>query len=69
MAGKIVLAKNVTFEDLQALIITDYTNNGQKSLDDLKSTRLPHLGEVFGGSKAHVSSRPASGALASVGEA
>jgi hypothetical protein len=41
LGGKIVLAKNVTYDDLRDLIITDYTNNGQKSLGDLKSTRLP----------------------------
>ena len=52
LGGKVVLSKNVTYDDLRALIITDYTNNGQKSLGDLKSTRLPRLDAVFGGSKA-----------------
>src|SRR5262245_57083287 len=52
LGGKVVLSKNVTYDDLRALIITDYTNNGQKSLGDLKSTRLPKLDAVFGGSKA-----------------
>jgi site-specific recombinase XerD len=52
LGGKIVLPRNVTYDDLRALIITDYTNNGQKSLGDLKSTRLPRLDAVFGGSKA-----------------
>jgi site-specific recombinase XerD len=52
LGGKVVLAKNVTYDDLRDLIITDYTNNGQKSLGDLKSTRLPRLDAVFGGTKA-----------------
>jgi len=52
LGGKIVLSKNVAYDDLRALIITDYTNNGRKSLGDLKSTRLPRLDAVFGGSKA-----------------
>ena len=52
LGGKIVLSRNVRYDDLRALIITDYTNNGQKSLGDLKSTRLPRLDAVFGGSKA-----------------
>jgi site-specific recombinase XerD len=52
LGGKVVLSKNVTYDDLRALIITDYTNNGQKSLGDLKSTRLPRLDAVFSGSKA-----------------
>jgi hypothetical protein len=52
LGGKVVLSKNVTYDDLRALIITDYTNNGRKSLGDLKSTRLPKLDAVFGGSKA-----------------
>ena len=33
-------------------MITDYTNNGRKSLGDLKTTRLPRLDAVFGGTKA-----------------
>src|SRR2546425_12670942 len=52
LGGKIVLSKNVTYDDLCDVIITDYTNNGQKSLGDLKSTRLPRLDAVFGGTKA-----------------
>jgi site-specific recombinase XerD len=52
LGGKIVLSKNVTYDDLRSLIITDYTNNGQKSLGDLKTTRLPRLDAVFGGTKA-----------------
>src|SRR6267378_5878017 len=52
LGGKIVLSKNVTYDDLRDLIITDYTNNGQKSLGDLKTTRLPRLDAVFGGTKA-----------------
>lgn len=52
LGGKIVLSKNVTYDDLRDVIITDYTNNGQKSLGDLKSTRLPRLDAVFGGTKA-----------------
>jgi site-specific recombinase XerD len=52
LGGKIVLSKNVTYDDLRDLIITDYTNNGRKSLGDLKTTRLPRLDAVFGGTKA-----------------
>ena len=48
LGGKIILSKNVTY-DLRDLIITDYINNGRKSLGDLKSTRLPRLDVVFGG--------------------
>ena len=52
LGGKIVLARNVRYDDLRDLIITDYTNNGRKSLGDLKTTRLPRLDAVFGGTKA-----------------
>src|SRR5206468_7934962 len=52
LGGKIVLSKNVTYDDLRTLIITDYTNNGRKSLGDLKTTRLPRMDAVFGGTKA-----------------
>ena len=52
LGGKIILSKNVTYDDLRDLIITDYTNNGRKSLGDLKTTRLPRLDAVFGGTKA-----------------
>jgi len=52
LAGKIVLSKNVTYDHLRDLIITDYTNNERKSLGDLKTTRLPRLDSVFGGTKA-----------------
>ena len=52
LGGKIVLSRNVTYDDLRALIITDYTNNRRKSLGDLKTTRLPRLDAVFGGTKA-----------------
>ena len=52
LGGKIVLSRNVTYDDLRDLIITDYTNNGRKSLGDLKTTRLPRLDAVFGGTKA-----------------
>jgi hypothetical protein len=41
LGGKIVLSRNVMYDDLRELIITDYTNNGRKSLGDLKTTRLP----------------------------
>ena len=51
LGGKIV-SKNVAYDDLRDLIITDYTNNDQKSLGDLNSTRLPRLDAVFGGTKA-----------------
>jgi site-specific recombinase XerD len=50
--GKIVLSRNVTFEDLRNLIVIDYQNNGRKSYAELKSTRLPRLDAVFGGTKA-----------------
>src|SRR6266540_652912 len=43
LGGKIVLSRNVTYDDLRDLIITDYTNNARKSLADLKTTRLPRL--------------------------
>jgi site-specific recombinase XerD len=52
LSGKLVLEKNVTYDDLRDLIITDYGNNGRKSLGDLKSTRLPRLDDAFGGVKA-----------------
>jgi hypothetical protein len=52
LGGKIVLSHNVTYDDLRDLIITDDTNNGRKSLGDLKTTRLPRLDAVFGGTKA-----------------
>jgi len=52
LGRKIVLSRNVTYDDLRDLIITDYTNNGRKSLGDLKTTRLPRLDGVFEGTKA-----------------
>ena len=52
LGGKVILAKNVTYDDLRDLIITDYANNGRKSIGDLKSTRLPRLDAVFAGTKA-----------------
>ncbi len=52
LGGKVVLARNVRYDDLRDLIITDYTNNGRKSLGDLKTTRLPRLDGVFEGTKA-----------------
>src|SRR6266850_1881309 len=52
LSGKIVLSKNVTYDDLRDLIITDYTNNGRKNLGDLKTTRVPRLDAVVGGTKA-----------------
>ncbi len=52
LGGKIVLSRNVMYDDLRDLIITDYTNNARKSLGDLKSTRLPRLDGVFEGTKA-----------------
>ena len=48
---------HVTYDDLRDLIITDYTNNGRKSLGDLKTTRLPRLDAVFGGTNAARTSR------------
>ena len=50
LGGKIVLSRNVTYDGLRALIMTDYTNR-QTSLGDLKSTRLPRLDAVLGGSR------------------
>src|SRR5213076_1838036 len=38
-AGKIVLSRNVTFDDLRSLILVDYENNRRKTFGDLKSTR------------------------------
>src|SRR3989442_7729122 len=52
LGGKIVLSRNVTCDDLRDLIITDYTNNGRKSVGDLKPRRLPRMDAVFGGTKA-----------------
>jgi site-specific recombinase XerD len=52
LSGKVLLQKNVSYDDLRNLIITDYTNNGRKSLGDLKSTRLPRLDDAFSGCKA-----------------
>ena len=46
------MGNNQSIDDLRDLIITDYTNNGRKSLGDLKTTRLPRLDAVFGGTKA-----------------
>jgi site-specific recombinase XerD len=42
----------VTYDDVRALIITDYSNNGQRNFGDLKSTRLPRLDAAFGRSRA-----------------
>jgi hypothetical protein len=50
--GKIVLSNQVTFEDLQNLIMNDYRNNGRKSLEHLEQVRLPKLADVFAGTKA-----------------
>src|SRR5258708_39389031 len=52
LGGKIVLSRNVMYDDLRELIITDYTNNGRKSLGDLKTTRLPRLHGGVEGTKA-----------------
>src|SRR6266536_3280432 len=54
LGGKIVLSRNVTYDDPRDLI-TDYTNNGRKSLGDLKTTRLPWFDAVFGdeGDRGH----------------
>jgi site-specific recombinase XerD len=50
--GKIVLSNQVTFDDLENLIINDYRNNGRKSLAHLEQVRLPKLADVFAGAKA-----------------
>jgi hypothetical protein len=52
MAGKIPLAKGVTYDDLAELIINDYRNNGRKSIWSLEHVRLPKLADVFAGTKA-----------------
>ena len=52
MGGKIVLSRNVTYEDLCKLILVDYENNERKSFRELQTSRLPHLDAVFGGTKA-----------------
>lgn len=52
MAGKIPLAKGVTYDDLAELIVNDYRNNGRKSLWSLEHVRLPKLADVFSGTKA-----------------
>ncbi len=50
--GKVVLSRNVTYDDLRKLIVVDYQNNARKSFRDLQTTRLPKLDAVFGGTKA-----------------
>jgi len=50
--GKVVLSRNVTYDDLRKLIVVDYQNNARKSFRDLQTTRLPKLDAVFGGAKA-----------------
>lgn len=52
MGGKIILSRNVTYDDLRKLILVDYQNNRRKSYRDLQTTRLPRLDAVFGGTKA-----------------
>ncbi|MGE0445129.1 MAG: tyrosine-type recombinase/integrase [Vicinamibacterales bacterium] len=52
MAGKIPLAKGVTYDDLAELIVTDYRNNGRRSMESLEKTRLPKLAGAFAGTKA-----------------
>jgi hypothetical protein len=49
LAARSSSRRTFTYDDLRDLIITDYINNGRKSLGDLKSTRLPRLDIVFGG--------------------
>jgi hypothetical protein len=43
LAGKIPLAKGVTYDDLAELIVNDYRNNGRKSIWS-EYVRLPKLG-------------------------
>ena len=50
--GKIVLSSQVTFDDLQELIVNDYRNNVRKSLAHLEQVRLPKLAGVFASTKA-----------------
>ena len=57
MAGKIPLAKAVTYDDLAELIVNDYRNNGRKSMWSLEHVRLPKLAEVFSGTKSSARSR------------
>jgi site-specific recombinase XerD len=52
VGGKIVLSRNVLYDDLRTLILVDYQNNGRKSYRDLQTTRLPKLDAVFAGTKA-----------------
>ena len=52
LAGKIPLAKGVTYDGLAELIVNDYRNNGRRSIQSLEQTRLPKLADVFAGSKA-----------------
>lgn len=51
MAGKIPLAKGVTFDNLAELIVNGYRNNGRKSMWSLEHVRLPNLADVFAGTK------------------
>lgn len=46
-------ADRVTFEDLAEMILTDYTNNGKKSLPDVEQKLRLHLRPYFGQKKAH----------------
>lgn len=52
VGGKVVLSRNVSYDDLRKLILVDYQNNARKSFRDLQTTRLPKLDAVFGGTKA-----------------
>ena len=52
LAGKIPLAKGVTYDDLAELIVNDYRNHGRKSIWSLEHVRLPKLADVFAGTKA-----------------
>src|SRR5260221_11597940 len=46
------VAGNRTIREATDFTNRDYTNNGRKSLGDLKTTRLPRLDAVFGGTNA-----------------
>jgi site-specific recombinase XerD len=52
LTGRLVLSRNISYEDLRQLIVVDYQNNARRSFRDLQTTRLPKLDAVFGGSKA-----------------
>lgn len=50
--GRVAHEDRISFDDLTALVITDYEVKGRRSLYDLRTVRIPHLRRVFGGERA-----------------